>query len=94
MTRPFRLIGLAALVASASAALGFGLWRLEIDGLERRVDGLERRNAALERVIEACDKYGVGVILGCFYQRQDQILADEAAVRQLQQAGFLLTKLQ
>ena len=34
-----------------------------------------------ERVIEACDRLGVVVILGCFYQRQDQILRDEAAVR-------------
>ena len=33
------------------------------------------------RVIEACDRHGLVVILGCFYQRQDQILADEAAVR-------------
>ncbi|MHC4178682.1 MAG: hypothetical protein ACYSWU_14320 [Planctomycetota bacterium] len=33
------------------------------------------------RVIDACDRLGVVVILGCFYQRQDQILEDEAAVR-------------
>jgi hypothetical protein len=33
------------------------------------------------RVVEACDRLGVVVILGCFYQRQDQILRDEAAVR-------------
>jgi CubicO group peptidase (beta-lactamase class C family) len=33
------------------------------------------------RVIEACDRVGLVVILGCFYQRQDQVLADEAAVR-------------
>src|SRR5262249_12821629 len=33
------------------------------------------------RVIEACDRAGLVVILGCFYQRQDQVLADEAAVR-------------
>lgn len=33
------------------------------------------------RVIEACDRQGAVVILGCFYQRQDQILQDEAAVR-------------
>jgi CubicO group peptidase (beta-lactamase class C family) len=32
------------------------------------------------RVIEACDRAGVVIILGCFYQRQDQVLADEAAV--------------
>jgi CubicO group peptidase (beta-lactamase class C family) len=33
------------------------------------------------RVIEACDRQGAVVILGCFYQRQDQLLRDEAAVR-------------
>lgn len=33
------------------------------------------------RVIDACDRQGVVVILGCFYQRQDQVLSDEAAVR-------------
>jgi len=37
--------------------------------------------ARAERVIGACDRLGVVVILGCFYQRQDQILRDEAAVR-------------
>jgi len=35
----------------------------------------------VRRVIEACDRHGAAVILGCFYQRQDQILRDEAAVR-------------
>lgn len=34
-----------------------------------------------ERVIEACARNGVVVILGCYYQRQDQVLRDEAAVR-------------
>lgn len=33
------------------------------------------------RVIAACDREGVVVILGCYYQRQDQVLADEDAVR-------------
>ncbi|MBN1441662.1 MAG: hypothetical protein JXA90_03085, partial [Planctomycetes bacterium] len=33
------------------------------------------------RVIEACDRAGAVVILGCFYQRQDQILKDADAVR-------------
>lgn len=33
------------------------------------------------KVIEACDRRGAAVILGCYYQRQDQILRDEAAVR-------------
>jgi CubicO group peptidase (beta-lactamase class C family) len=35
----------------------------------------------IRRVIEACDRNGAVVILGCYYQRQDQILKDEAAVR-------------
>ena len=42
------------------------------------------RNTYLRRVrqvIEACDRNGAVVILGCYYQRQDQLLQDEAAVR-------------
>jgi CubicO group peptidase (beta-lactamase class C family) len=35
----------------------------------------------VRRVIEACDRHGAVVILGCYYQRQDQVLRDEAAVR-------------
>ena len=35
----------------------------------------------MAQVIEACDEAGVVVILGCYYQRQDQVLADEDAVR-------------
>jgi hypothetical protein len=35
----------------------------------------------VKRVIEACDRIGVVVILGCYYQRQDQILKDTQAVR-------------
>ena len=35
----------------------------------------------VERVIEVCGRHGAAVILGCFYQRQDQRLRDEAAVR-------------
>jgi CubicO group peptidase (beta-lactamase class C family) len=35
----------------------------------------------VRRVIEACDRSGVAVILGCYYQRQDQILKDAQAVR-------------
>jgi CubicO group peptidase (beta-lactamase class C family) len=35
----------------------------------------------VRRVIEACDDQGAVVILGCYYQRQDQILKDEHAVR-------------
>lgn len=42
-----------------------------------RLPYLER----VERVIEACDRLGMAVILGCYYQRQDQVLADETAVR-------------
>ena len=33
------------------------------------------------RVIEACDRSGAAVILGCYYQRQDQVLRDREAVR-------------
>ena len=35
----------------------------------------------VRRVIECCDRLRIVVILGCFYQRQDQVLVDEAAVR-------------
>ncbi|MGH8578699.1 MAG: serine hydrolase [Gammaproteobacteria bacterium] len=35
----------------------------------------------VRKVIEACDKLGAVVILGCYYQRQDQLLKDEEAVR-------------
>ncbi len=35
----------------------------------------------VRRVIEACDRHGAAVILGCYYQRQDQVLKDESAVR-------------
>lgn len=35
----------------------------------------------VRRVIEAGDRHGAVVILGCYYQRQDQMLKDEAAVR-------------
>ena len=35
----------------------------------------------LRRVIEACDRQGAAVILGCFYQRQDHVLASADAVR-------------
>jgi hypothetical protein len=37
--------------------------------------------ARARRVIEACDRAGLVVILGCFYQRQDQVLTDQAALR-------------
>lgn len=35
----------------------------------------------VQRVIEACDRLGAVVILGCYYQRQDQILRDETAAK-------------
>ncbi len=35
----------------------------------------------VRRVIEACDRLGAVVLLGCYYQRQDQVLKDEKAVR-------------
>ncbi len=33
------------------------------------------------RVIDSCDRHGVVVILGCYYQRQSKILRDDAALR-------------
>jgi CubicO group peptidase (beta-lactamase class C family) len=35
----------------------------------------------VQRVIAACDRRGAVVILGCYYQRQDQVLKDDEAVR-------------
>ena len=35
----------------------------------------------IERVIRVCDSLGAAVILGCYYQRQDQVLQDEKAVK-------------
>jgi len=35
----------------------------------------------VRQVIEACDQQGAVVLLSCYYQRQDQILNDEPAVR-------------
>jgi arylsulfatase A-like enzyme len=35
----------------------------------------------VERAIDACDRQGLAVILGCFYQRQSKVLRDEGAVR-------------
>src|SRR4051794_24968563 len=35
----------------------------------------------VRRVIEACDRQGAVVILGCYYQRQSKILRDETALR-------------
>ena len=48
-----------------------------------RPDGTLRNGylGRIRRVIEECDKRGMVVILGLFYQRQDQILRDEQAVR-------------
>ncbi|MGB2861920.1 MAG: family 16 glycoside hydrolase [Sedimentisphaerales bacterium] len=48
-----------------------------------RSDGSLRRDymKRVRRVIEACDRNGAAVILGCYYQRQDQVLTDEEAVR-------------
>ena len=34
----------------------------------------------VERVIRACDRQGLVVILGCYYQRQSKVLRDEAAL--------------
>jgi len=35
----------------------------------------------VRQVLEAADAAGMAVILGCFYQRQDQVLRDEKALR-------------
>jgi hypothetical protein len=42
-----------------------------------RPDYLDR----VARVIEACDGLGAVVILGCFYQRQDQVVDDAVSLR-------------
>lgn len=46
-------------------------------------DGSLRKNYLdrVQKVIQACDRAGAVVILGCYYQRQDQRLADDQAVR-------------
>ncbi|HEU5117616.1 MAG TPA: serine hydrolase, partial [Isosphaeraceae bacterium] len=46
-------------------------------------DGSLRRSYLdrVQSVIEACDRHGIVVILGCYYQRQDQVLTDDDAVR-------------
>jgi hypothetical protein len=48
-----------------------------------RPDGTLREKylGRIKNVIEECDKRGMVVILGLFYQRQDQILRDEQAVK-------------
>jgi hypothetical protein len=48
----------------------------------------------VSRVIEACDKAGVIVILGCFQPGQDQVLENEAAVRKavVQTVGWIKEK--
>jgi hypothetical protein len=33
------------------------------------------------RVVDACDRYGAVIILGCYYQAQDQVLTDDEALR-------------
>jgi hypothetical protein len=58
-------------------------------GYEGAVNSAFRADGSLDekylkrvgRVIEACDRQGAVVILSCFYQRQDQVLKDEDAVR-------------
>jgi len=58
-------------------------------GYEGAVNSAFRPNGTLrpnymnriKRVIDVCDKHGMIVILGLFYQRQDQILRDEEAVK-------------
>jgi hypothetical protein len=58
-------------------------------GYEGAVNSAFRPNGTLrpnymnriKRVIDVCDKQGMIVILGFFYQRQDQILRDKEAIR-------------
>jgi CubicO group peptidase (beta-lactamase class C family) len=35
----------------------------------------------IRRVLDACDRQGVAVILGCYYQRQSKLLTDDDALR-------------
>jgi CubicO group peptidase (beta-lactamase class C family) len=48
-----------------------------------RPDGSLRESylARARRVIEACDQNGAVVILGCYYQRQEQLLESDDAIR-------------
>ena len=46
----------------------------------------------VRRVIEACDRSGVVVILSCFYQRQDQVLRDRAALERAVEQTVLWIK--
>jgi hypothetical protein len=48
----------------------------EADG-SLRPESMQR----IARVIEACDRAGCVIILGCYYQRQDQYLHNETAIR-------------
>ena len=75
-------------------AYGVGAVTLNLQGgfpgYEGAVNSAFRPNGALKkaymkrikRVIDECDKQGMAVILGLFYQRQDQILRDADAVKQ------------
>ena len=48
-----------------------------------RPNGTLRKSytSRIKRVIEVCNQHGMIVILGLFYQRQDQILRDEQAIK-------------
>jgi hypothetical protein len=48
-----------------------------------RPNGTLRKSylSRMKRVVDVCDKRGMTVILGLFYQRQDQILRDEEAIK-------------
>ena len=75
------------------AACGVGAFTLNLQGgfpgYEGAVnsafnpDGSLRQDylRRVKRVIDLCDRRGIVVILGCYYQRQDQILKDAQAVR-------------
>lgn len=59
-------------------------------GYEGALNSAYRSNGSLQqdylnrvaRVIRACDEQGIAILLGCYYQRQDQVLENANAIRQ------------
>lgn len=82
---------LAALPAYAQAGVGAITLNLQggHPGYEGALNSAFRPDGSLQlpylmrvrQVIDACEAAGMAVILGCFYQRQDQVLRNEAALR-------------
>ncbi|MFM7127960.1 MAG: hypothetical protein ACKO0V_01220, partial [bacterium] len=58
-------------------------------GYEKAINSAFRADGSLkpgymnrvERLARACDNRGIALIIGCFYQRQDQILSGDQAIR-------------